>query len=55
MDLGEKRKLSGQTTSQETKPVGSNTEKPKRAPLKAELITQLKNLQKEYEALKLEI
>ena len=51
---GEKRKPSGQTTAQETNPVGSNTEKPKKAPLKAELIIQLKNLEKEYEALKLE-
>ena len=51
---GEKRKLSGQTISQETNPVRSNTEKPKKAPLKAELIIQLKNLEKEHEALKLQ-
>ena len=51
---GEKRKLSGQNAAQEIKQLGSNTEKPKKAPLKAELIVKLKNLEKEYEALKVE-
>ena len=49
---GEKRKLLDQNTAQDT--LGSNTKKTKKAPLKAELIVKLKNLEKEYEALKLE-
>ena len=51
---GEKRKLTGLNTEQETKVLVSNTDKLKKAPLKAELIIQLKNLEKEHEALKKE-
>ena len=51
---GEKRKLVGQNKAQETKTFGTCIEKPKKAPLKAELIVQLKALEKEHEALKLE-
>ena len=51
---GEKRKLSGQNTAKEIKQLGSSTDKPKKALLKAELIVKLKNLEREYEALKVE-
>ena len=51
---GEKRKLSGQKTAKEIKQLGSSTDKPKKALLKAELIVKLKNLEREYEALKVE-
>ena len=54
LSKGEKRKLSGQSTNQETKNIGIDFEKTKKAPLKADLIVQLKTLEKEHEALKIE-
>ena len=51
---GEKRKLVGQNKAHEIKILGNYIEKPKKAPLKAELLVQLKVLEKEHEALKLE-
>ena len=47
---GEKRKLSSQTTVEETK----SLEVKKKAPLKAELIEKLKALEKKYEELEKE-
>ena len=47
---GEKRKLSSQTTVEETKPF----EVKKKAPLKAELIEKLKALEKKYKELEKE-
>ena len=47
--------MSGQSTSQETKLIVSNVEKAiQKAPLKADLIVQLKKLEKEHESLKIE-
>ena len=49
---GEKRKLTGLTTTEEIKPIEVKAVvKGNKAPLKAELITKLKALEKEYEAL----
>ena len=51
---GEKRKLVGQNKAHEIKILGNYIAKPKKAPLKAELVVQLKVLEKEHEAPKLE-
>ena len=48
---GEKRKINGQTTAEEIKPLELKAVKANKAPLKAELIVRLKTLEKEYEAL----
>ena len=49
---GEKRKLNGQSTTEELKPKEVKAAvKGNKVPLKAELITKLKALEKEYEAL----
>ena len=48
---GEKRKINGQITAEEIKPLQLKAVRANKAPLKAELIVRLKTLEKEYEAL----
>ena len=51
---GQKRKLTGQSTANENKFEEIKTKNPKKAPLKDEIIINLRALGKEYEALKTE-